>query len=100
LSARLPRELSQKPRVSDMAPARHFEFVVDIGEALGIASAVHSGRLVDLVQHLCLDHVAEQLASRARLLRVAAIVSVDNCRRPCFRCEQLTERQMRQAFAS
>jgi hypothetical protein len=73
-------------------PARHFEFVVDVGEAMGIASAIHHGRLADVIEHLCLNHVVDRL-SRSRSFRLAAVIAVERCRRPCHRCEQAAPEQ-------
>jgi hypothetical protein len=79
--------------------ARHYELVLDVGEAMAVASAIHRGSLVGLVEHLCIDHVANQLG-KSRSFRLAAVVGVDQCRRPCSRCEQLAARRRTRAFAS
>jgi hypothetical protein len=93
---RLPRSSLRAPSTREQVhmnpPARHFELVADIGEAMGIASAIHRGRLADVVEHLCLDHIAEQLGA-ARSFRLAALIAVDRCRRPCHRCEQAAAEQ-------
>jgi hypothetical protein len=80
------------------SPARHYDFAADVGEALGIASAIHRGRLADVVEHLCLDHIAEQLGA-ARSFRLAALIAVDRCRRPCHRCEHVAARKDTRAVA-
>jgi hypothetical protein len=66
---------------------RHYELVLDIAEALAVASAIHQGQLVDLVEHLCLEHVAAQLSRSGRRLRIATVIPVDSCDRACIRCE-------------
>jgi hypothetical protein len=94
VSARLPHLVYAGPTESKKMdpPARHYEFVVDIGEAMGIASAIHHGRLADVIEHLCLDHVVDRL-TRSRSLRLAAMIAVERCRRPCHRCEQAAVEQ-------
>jgi hypothetical protein len=87
-----------RARTAMNAPARHYEFVVDVGEAMGIASAIHRGRLADVIEHLCLDHVADQLGS-ARSSRLVALIAVDRCRRPCRRCEQAAAKEAARAVA-
>jgi hypothetical protein len=83
-----------------MAPtARHYELVLDVAEAMTVVCAIHRGTLVGLVQHLCVDHVADQLGV-SRSFRLAAVVGVDHCRRPCSRCEQLAPKVSTRAFPS
>lgn len=96
LLLRLPRSSLRAPSTREQVhmnpPARHFEIVADIGEAMGIASAIHRGRLADVVEHLCLEHVVDRL-SRARSFRLTAVIAVERCRRPCHRCEQAAAEQ-------
>jgi hypothetical protein len=73
---------------------RHFELILDIAEALAVASAMHTGQLVNLVEHLCLDHVWMQLIY-ARELRTVFVVPVDECHRQCVRCAQEDEARAR-----
>jgi hypothetical protein len=92
-------EQGPSPLRADVRPftkCRHFELILDIGEALAIASAIHAGQLVNLVEHLCLDHVWMQL-TYARELRTAALVPVDNCLRACVRCAREDEARARLA---
>ena len=101
MEIQLPTTFYEGPvQAEKMLPtARHYELVLDVGEAMVVASAIHRGRLVGIVEHLCIDHVADQLGA-SRSLRMAAVVSVDQCRRPCCRCEQLAARRGARAFAS
>jgi len=101
LESQLPRTVYEGPVPNEkMVPtARHYELVLDLGEAMVASTAIHRGRLAGIVEHLCIDHVADQLGA-SRSFRLAAVVSVDQCRRPCCRCEQLAERRGARAFAS
>ncbi len=71
---------------------RHFEVIVDVGSALGVASAIYGGRLGELVQHLCLKHLGKELES-SRSLHLTTLVAIDNCRRDCLKCLEEQQRE-------